>query len=105
MKYFPLDVTLPARRATSKVLFLPFSRKGTIIDIKQSFCLFRCLKKMDGLEISEMRVEPCVDSRFIHPSRVVFKQVTYVCNFKTFGKTACHIKRFGTCLFKAPCKS
>jgi len=29
---------------------------------------------MDGLEISEMRVEPCVDSRFIHPSRVVFKQ-------------------------------
>jgi len=29
---------------------------------------------MDGLEISEMGVEPCVDSRFIHPSRVVFKQ-------------------------------
>jgi len=29
---------------------------------------------MEGLEISEMRVEPCVDSRFIRPSRVVFKQ-------------------------------
>lgn len=29
---------------------------------------------MDGLEITDMRVEPCVDSRFIQPSRVVFKQ-------------------------------
>ena len=33
---------------------------------------------MEGLEISEMRVEPCVDSRFIKPSRVVFKQVSYL---------------------------
>lgn len=29
---------------------------------------------MDGLEITDMRVKPCVDSRFIQPSRVVFKQ-------------------------------
>ncbi|KAL9954572.1 hypothetical protein ACROYT_G042128 [Oculina patagonica] len=29
---------------------------------------------MEGLEISEMQVVPCVDSRFIQPSRVVFKQ-------------------------------
>ena len=29
---------------------------------------------MEDLEISDMRVEPCVNSRFIKPSRVVFKQ-------------------------------
>ncbi|XP_068683565.1 uridine diphosphate glucose pyrophosphatase NUDT14-like isoform X3 [Montipora foliosa] len=29
---------------------------------------------MDGLDITGMRVEPCVDSRFIKTSRVVFKQ-------------------------------
>lgn len=29
---------------------------------------------MDGLEISDMRIEPCVNSRFIRPSRVSFKQ-------------------------------
>lgn len=32
---------------------------------------------MEGLEISELRVEPCVDSRYIKPSRVVFKQVSH----------------------------
>lgn len=38
-------------------------------------CLFPCgKKKMEGLEITEMKVVPCVDSRFIQPSRVVFKQ-------------------------------
>lgn len=29
---------------------------------------------MEDLKIYDMRVEPCVDSRFIKPSRVVFKQ-------------------------------
>ena len=43
-----------------------------------SFIFRRCLRKMEGLEISEMRVEPCVDSRFILPSRVVFKQVSII---------------------------
>lgn len=29
---------------------------------------------MEDLELSDMRVEPCVDSHFIRPSRVAFKQ-------------------------------
>lgn len=31
-------------------------------------------RTMDQLEISDLRVEPCVNSRFVQPSRVVFKQ-------------------------------
>ena len=41
-----------------------------------SFVFRRCVRKMKGLEISEMRVKPCVDSRFIQPLRVVFEQIS-----------------------------
>ena len=43
--------------------------------VKQYFRVFTSRKKMDELHISDMRVEPCLNSRFIQPSRVVFKQV------------------------------
>ena len=33
-------------------------------------------RKMEELKISDMKVVPCVDSRFIQPARVVFKQVS-----------------------------
>ena len=47
----------------------------THVFVKQYFLGFTSWKKMEELHISDMRVEPCVNSRFIQPSRVVFKQV------------------------------
>ena len=55
------------------------------VSVKQSFCVFPRLKKMEGLDITDMRVEPCVESRFIKTSRVVFKQVGHDANLR-FGK-------------------
>ena len=59
-----------------KFLFLSSISVNEVTKFRISFVFQRCVRKMDGLEISEMRVEPCVDSRFIRPSRVVFKQVS-----------------------------
>ena len=52
--------------------------KVLLINLSTSFGIFLCLMKMDRLEITGMRVEPCVNSRFIQPSRVVFNQVSAV---------------------------
>lgn len=59
-----------------KFLFLSSISVNQVTKFSVSFVFRRCVRKMEGLEISEMRVEPCVDSRFIRPSRVVFKQVS-----------------------------
>lgn len=59
-----------------KILFLSSISVNQVTKLSISFVFRRCVRKMEGLEISEMRVEPCVDSRFIRPSRVVFKQVS-----------------------------
>ena len=59
-----------------KNLFLSSIGVNQVSKLSISFAFRRCVRKMEGLEISEMRVEPCVDSRFIRPSRVVFKQVS-----------------------------
>ena len=53
-------------------------------------CFFR--RAMEGLDISELRVEPCVDSRYIKPSRVVFKQVSHFNLFSTILKDLCRTR-------------
>ncbi|XP_074632187.1 uridine diphosphate glucose pyrophosphatase NUDT14-like [Acropora palmata] len=50
-----------------------FYRIG-LLNVKRSYCVSPSLKEMDGLDITDMRVEPCVESQFIKTSRVVFKQ-------------------------------
>ncbi|XP_078350490.1 uridine diphosphate glucose pyrophosphatase NUDT14-like [Oculina patagonica] len=59
-----------------KILFLSLSSLSVsqVINVSVRFVFTHCLKNMEGLEISEMQVVLCVDSRFIQPSRVVFKQ-------------------------------
>ena len=47
-----------------------------LLNVKRSYCVIPSLKEMDGLDITDMRVEPCVESQFIKTSRVVFKQVS-----------------------------
>ena len=59
-----------------KFIFLSSISVNEVTKFSISLAFRRCVRKMEGLEISEMRVEPCVDSRFIRPSRVVFKQVS-----------------------------
>ena len=52
-----------------------FYRIG-LLNVKRSYCVTPSLKEMDGLDITDMRVEPCVESQFIKTARVVFKQVS-----------------------------
>ena len=81
-----LPVLQPVRLMASaffrlpKFLFLLVSwiSVNQVTKFSTSFVFRRCVRKMEGLEISEMRVEPRVDSRFIRPSRVVFKQVSII---------------------------
>ena len=68
----------------SILLFLSSIGVNQVRKLSVSFVFRLCVRKMEGLEISEMRVEPCVDSRFIRPSRVVFKQVS-LCILKAFN--------------------
>lgn len=61
----------------AKGVLFSLVRNSTVKQVRKlsGSCLFPCgKKKMEGLEITEMKVVPCVDSRFIQPSRVVFKQ-------------------------------
>ena len=66
--------------------FISVSRDRRIVDFKSN------RRVMEGLEISELRVEPCVDSRYIKPSRVVFKQVSHSSLFSTTLKDLCNTR-------------
>ncbi len=77
-----LNLMASASFRPGKILFLSSLSVSQVINVSVRFVFTRCLKKMEGLEISEMQVVPCVDSRFIQPSRVVFKQVRHALNVK-----------------------
>ena len=62
----------------AKVVLISPLRSVTVKAVRKLHSNFefpRCKKEMEGLEITDMKVVPCVNSRFIQPSRVVFKQV------------------------------
>ena len=62
----------------AKVVLISSLRSVTVKAVRKLHSNFefpRCKKEMEGLEITDMKVVPCVNSRFIQPSRVVFKQV------------------------------
>ena len=61
-----------------KVVLISSLRSVTVKAVRKLHSNFefpRCKKEMEGLEITDMKVVPCINSRFIQPSRVVFKQV------------------------------
>lgn len=61
-----------------KVVLISSFRSVTVKAVRKLHSNFefpRCKKEMEGLEITDMKVVPCINSRFIQPSRVVFKQV------------------------------
>ncbi|XP_058951006.2 uridine diphosphate glucose pyrophosphatase NUDT14 isoform X1 [Pocillopora verrucosa] len=60
-----------------KVVLILSLRSVTVKAVRKLHSNFefpRCKKEMEGLEITDMKVVPCINSRFIQPSRVVFKQ-------------------------------
>ena len=61
--------------STDHVKALSVSLKLSSFQVR-STAVLPTRRKMEELKISDMKVVPCVDSRFIQPARVIFKQVS-----------------------------